>query len=234
MKRKLKTENLVDKKSTEKYLAIEGKWIKSNIKNQFQNPLKVSSSITLDLQTFYNIGLWMGDKYVYGGSVGLTNTSEELVSEFKNFLKSLVNEKRRIIEKRINEGKAKRVYVNSWILRRVLENFGKNINQLVRTEAELFAYLSGKIDADGTIMSQNIFNKSGLIKITYGNIKEAISDRKLFKKFGLRCVILPYKNRNAWDLKFSYLSSLKILKVLSLRHPEKKIKIEVLTRLTRR
>jgi len=51
---------------------------------------------------------------------------------------------------------------------------------------------------------QLVFSASGLIKITYGNKKEAENDLKLIEKFNLHTMIIPYKNRNAFDLKLSY------------------------------
>jgi hypothetical protein len=182
----------------------------------------------------YALGLWEGDKYVYGGSVGLTNTSKELIEEFIRFLENFLENKQKIREVSINNGTAKRVYVNSWLLRRIIEKLSENKEKFINSKEDMLAYLSGKIDADGTIMIRNAYHKSGLIKITYGNKLEAERDKTLLQKFGLNGNLISYKSRNAYDLKLTYSSSLEILNLLFLKHPEKQKKLTILMGLTRR
>lgn len=131
-----------------------------------------------------------------------------LIRVFQDFLASLVCDSNRIKVKSINKGEALRVYVNSTLLRRILEALCQNPCKLVEGEEELYAYLSGKIDADGTIMPYNQKYKTGLIKITAASLEEARADLALLNKFGLRGCILAYKGRNAFDLKITYLDSL--------------------------
>jgi len=176
----------------------------------------------LSTEDFYNIGLWIGDKYVWGNSVGLTNTTKELIEEFKKFL-SRNNPGKRIKEISI-DGKAKRVYVNSSKFLRFLQKVQENIINLIETEEQFVSYISGKIDADGTIMPYNVKFRTGFIKITYRKRSEAEKDLFLLRKFGLDGCILPYKKRNAVDLKFTFNSCLKLLEKLKLKHPKKKKK----------
>jgi len=169
----------------------------------------------------YNIGLWMGDKYVWGGSVGLTNTSSELIREFRTFL-SKNNPGKKIREVSINKGKAKRVYINSWKFLKFLMTAEKNITKIIKSKEQFISYISGKIDADGTIMPYNVKYRTGFIKITYGRREDAEKDLILLKKFGLNGCIVGYKERNAFDLKFTFKSCLDLLEKLKLKHPEKK------------
>ena len=226
--------SILDRSFVEKNVKVNSETIRSKTKNQFAKPIEIKRKINLDKQALYALGLWEGDKYVYGGSVGLTNTSSELLQEFKKFIKNIVRNQKRIKKIPINNGSAERVYVNSWLLRRILEKLSENVNKFIKSKEDLLAYLSGKIDADGTIMPQNFYSRSGLIKITYGNKKEAEKDKLLLEKFKLNASIIPYKDRNAYDLKITYLSSLKILNALSLKNPEKQTKLLILDGLTRR
>jgi len=181
------------------------------------------------MNKYYILGLWIGDRYMRGGSVGLTNTEKTLIKVFKNFLKKIT--KAEIKERLINNGRAKQVYVNSTKLLKFLTQEAKNIENIIKTEDQFIDYISGKIDADGTIMIYNLKWRTGLIKITYGDKEEMERDLKLCEKFGFKCCILKYKNRNAWDLKFTFISSLQLVKKLRLLHPEKRKKIQILKRL---
>ena len=100
------------------------------------------------------------------------------------------------------------------------------MKQIIRNSL-LVPYIAGKIDSDGTIMPYNIKYNSGLAKITYGSLLEAKTDLELLTSVGYRCSLIKYKDRNAFDLKLSVLSCLKIFpKVLKyIRHREKKNKI---------
>jgi len=185
------------------------------------------------MKLFYMLGLWMGDKYIWENSVGLTNTQKNLVNIFKTIVLSVFPDLTPKIKK-INNGKAYRVYFNSSHLLSYLQALAKKIVKIIDTEEKFINYISGKIDADGTIMPYNLKWKTGLIKITYGNPKELLADYKLCKKFGYTACILPYKTRNAWDLKFTFRSSLQLLKKLKLHHPTKKRKTKFLIRLVER
>ena len=226
--------NLLEKNFVEKNIKINSETIESKTKNQFTKPIKIKRKIKIDEQVLYALGLWEGDKYIYGGSVGLTNTSSELLQEFKEFIKKIIKNQKSIKEISINSGTAKRIYLNSWLLKRILEKLTEKIERYIKSKEDLLTYLSGKIDADGTIMVQNFYSKSGLIKITYGSKKEAEKDKKLLEKFKLKASIIPYKDRNAYDLKITYLSSFEILNHLKLKNPEKQIKLLILKGLTRR
>ena len=182
---------------------------------------------------FYNFGLWIGDKYVWGGSVGITNTSNTLIQEFKKFL-ATNNPRKEIKEITINKGNAKRVYINSWKFLKFLQKIQENIVELIKTKDQFISYISGKIDADGTIMPYNVKFRTGFIKITYNKQDDAEKDLALLRKFGLNGCILPYKKRNAFDLKFTFNSCLNLLEKLKLKHPEKKKKLILIKRLVGR
>ncbi len=216
-----------------KTLQVVDGWVITKVKNQFK-PLSIRKEVKLDNGTFYNLGLWSGDKYVFGGSVGLTNTSEELIDSFHTFLKSLIKESNRIRKILINNGEAKRTYANSWLLLNLFNKLDGSIENFIGRENQMLAYFSGKIDADGTIMPQNFYYKTGLVKITYNKKTEALRDQKLFQKFGYNSSIIPYKGRNAFDLKLTFLSSLKLIPKIKLKHIEKQAKIMVLRGLSGR
>jgi hypothetical protein len=217
------------------YIKINPKWITTHVRNQFRKSVNVKRFFLITKEALYNLGLWSGDKYVYGGTVGLTNTEKELINEFKVFLKNIILEKSKIVIKPINDGKALKVQINSWLLLRILRALDKNRDKIISTIEELCSYLSGKIDADGTIMPKNLNYKTGLIKITYESEEEAKKDSELLNKFNLNASIIPYKDRNAFDLKLTFKSSIFLLNKLQLKHPKKKNTLSILCgRLARR
>ena len=226
--------DLLDRKFLNRSVKVMSHTLVPKARNQFQKPVEIKRYVKINKGFLYALGLWEGDKYVYGGSVGLTNTSKELIEEFIRFLENFIENKQKIREVSINNGAAKRVYVNSWLLRRIIEKLSENKEKFITSKEDLLAYLSGKIDADGTIMIRNAYYKSGLIKITYGNKFEAERDKTLLQKFGLNGNLISYKSRNAYDLKLTYRSSLEILNLLFLKHPEKQKKLTILMGLTRR
>lgn len=226
--------DLLDRNFLNRSVKVMSHTLVSKARNRFQKPVEIKRYVKINKEFLYALGLWEGDKYVYGGSVGLTNTSKELIEEFIRFLENFLENKQKIREVSINNGIAKRVYVNSWLLRRIIEKLSENKEKFINSKEDLLAYLSGKIDADGTIMIRNAYYKSGLIKITYGNKFEAERDKTLLQKFGLNGNLISYKSRNAYDLKLTYRSSLEILNLLFLKHPEKQKKLTILMGLTRR
>ena len=217
-----------------KYISVNQDSLKSNVKNQFQNSVTVSRYLQLDKRFFYNLGLWCGDKYRFGNSVGLTNITENLLNEFKKFLESIVKEKSMVKEILINNGNASRIKINSGLIRRILENLEQQRENLINEENDLVAYLSGRIDADGTIMLYAIKYKTSPIKITYENISEAEKDFELLKRFNLKSWISKYKDRNAFDLKIALSSTLKILDKLNLKGEDKQQKLILIRKLVGR
>ena len=83
-------------------------------------------------------------------------------------------------------------------------------------------------------MPYNVKFRTGFIKITYNKQDDAEKDLALLRKFGLNGCILPYKKRNAFDLKFTFNSCLNLLEKLKLKHPEKKKKLILIKRLVGR
>lgn len=234
MKSKIDLIKFLPERYIKQYTKFDPKWIEPITKNQFHKPVKVKRFLVLDKNLLYNLGLWSGDKYVYGGSVGLTNIKKELINEFEFFLKKIINESTAIRKIKINNGTALRVFVNSWLVLRTLNSLTKELKKLIKTKQELFCYLSGLIDADGTIMPNNKKYNTGLIKITYGDERQIQTDLFMCKKFGLNCFITKYKNRNAFDLKFTQSACFLMYNKLFLRHKEKIHKIMLIGKLARR
>ncbi len=232
--RKLDLTKILPQQYVQKYISTNGNLLKSNVKNQFENSITVKRFLRLNEEFFYNLGLWCGDKYWFGNSVGLTNISKSLLSEFKKFLRSITNEKSMIREVSINDGEASRVKVNSGLIKRIFEQLEQQREDLIKEEDELLAYLSGRVDADGTIMPYAIKYKTSLIKITYENLKEAEKDLELSKRFGVKCWISNYKDRNAFDLKVAFNSTLKILNKLSIKDENKQQKLILIRKLVGR
>lgn len=216
---------IVPREYAKKYIDYDSDWMQTSAINQYEQKVAIKRKLFLNSQFFYNLGLWIGDKYIYGNSVGITNISLELINEFHEFVKSLIKDSAQAKIKSINNNTAKRVVVNSAILRRTFQELEKITQKLIKSEDELIAYLSGKIDADGTIMPYNLKWKTGFIKITYGNESEIIGDLSLLRKFGLNGYNIKYKDRNAFDLKMDFNSSLKIFNKLVLKHSQKKEKL---------
>ncbi|MBI2084523.1 MAG: hypothetical protein HYT70_02835 [Candidatus Aenigmarchaeota archaeon] len=231
---KLDLKLVLPKEYINKYVSVEKNSLKSNVRNQFENSVNVTRFLQIDEKFFYNLGLWCGDKYWFGNSVGITNTNEKLLDEFMKFLERIVKERKMLKKVSINNGDASRVKINSGLIRRILENLEQDRETLIQRENELLAYLSGRIDADGTLMLYAVKYRTSPIKITYGSLEEARKDFSLLKKFNISGWISTYKNRNAYDLKISFNSAVKILSKLFLKDEKKQQKVFLLRELIER
>jgi len=206
---KIDVTEFLDKKYKEKYVIISKNKITVNACNQYRKPVLIRRYWNFGNNLAYILGLWLGDKYIYGNRVGLSNKNPILLREFEKFLKHVSNSKVSfVVENKIKT----KVYINSSILRRILEGMQQNINKM--TKSFIIPYLAGRIDSDGCILASNLKHISGLTKITYDKIKEAETDKKLLNYFKFKSCILKYKNRNAFDLKISVLSCMKLFPIL--------------------
>jgi hypothetical protein len=200
-------------------------YLVSKQNNQYSNKAKIKRLWKSSEEIFYSVGLWFGDKYVYGNSVGLTNRNKKCLEAFKTFLY-------RISKSKIKESKDEkgiyRISINSAILRRSLEGICKEINKHINTCDTLSAFLAGLIDADGTIMPYKARKKSGYIKITLGTDEEIKNIKKLLDKFSITYSISKYSGRNGYDLNLTLTAcsiiSPHLLKYIKSSHNKKKLK----------
>lgn len=201
--------NFLDKEYKEKYIKTFKDKITVKACNQYKKPVLIRRYWNLDNNLAYILGLWLGDKHIYGNRVGLSNKNPVLLKEFEKFLTKISDSKIYFVVE--NNIKTK-VYINSSLLRRVLEGMQQNIEELVKDF--VISYLAGRIDSDGCILTSNLKYNSGLAKITYNKLKEAKTDRKLLSHLKCKSCILKYKNRNAFDLKISILSCIELFPFL--------------------
>ena len=201
--------NFLDKEYKEKYIVTSKNKITVNACNQYRKPVLIRRYWNLDNNLAYILGLWLGDKYIYGNRIGLSNKNPLLLKEFEKFLTNISNSKIYFVAE---NGIKTKVYINSSLLRRVLERMKQNIDKLVKRF--VIPYLAGRIDSDGCIMTSNLKHNSGLAKITYSKLREVKADRKILSYLNCKSCILKYKNRNAFDLKISILSCIKLFPFL--------------------
>ncbi len=165
---------LLPQEYTKNFVKIENNALLLTTKNQYTSAKKIVRYLPVTSEILYNLGLWFGDKYIRGNSVGLTNTEIVLLESFKKFLKKVGVEDTDI--KLFPQEKPYRIYTNSGLLKRILLALEERIHCVISDFESLCHYLSGKIDADGTIMPYNLRWKTGFIKITYN------SSEKILKK----------------------------------------------------
>lgn len=206
---KIDVMNFLDKGYKEKYIIKFKNKITVNACNQHKKSVLIRRYWNLDNNLAYILGLWLGDKYIYGNRVGLSNKNPILLNEFEKFLTNISDSKVCFVAE--NDIKTK-VYINSSLLRRVLERMQQNINGLVKNF--IISYLAGRIDSDGCILTSNLRHNSGLAKITYSKLKEAKNDKKLLSCLNCKSCVLKYNSRNAFDLKISTLSCMKLFPFL--------------------
>ena len=216
---------ILDKNYVQKYTVSDASYISTTICNQYSKSVLIRRYWDVNQELAYILGLWAGDKYVYGNRIGLCNIEHELLGAFAGFLRKVAKpaKVRYVME---NSVKTK-VYINSAVLRRTMEALEREIPNLINANL-LSAYFAGRIDADGCIMPSNLRHNSGLAKITYGSLLEAEKDAAILRTLGYHCCITRYKGRNAFDLKMSVLSCIRIFpKLLDYsRHQEKRGKIK--------
>ena len=199
----------LDKKYKEKYVIISKNKVTVNACNQYRSPVLIRRYWNLGNNLAYILGLWFGDKYVYGNRVGLSNKNPILLKEFERFLVNISSSNVHFV---VENGIKTKVYINSSLLRRVLEGMQQNTNKILR--GFIIPYLAGRIDSDGCILTSNLKHNSGLAKITYDKLKEAEADKKLLSRLKCKSCILKYEGRNAFDLKISVSSCTKLFPFL--------------------
>jgi hypothetical protein len=175
----------------------------------------------------YILGLWLGDKYWRSSSIGLTNTNEVLIAEFRKFLKrngfsrdriklsvytksgranrTVTAMKHKIPERNVKVYKLKKgvnpvfiIYVNSRKLKRKFDEVYKNLENLV-TKKNIFEYLGGRFDSDG-----NYIKPKNRLRISYTTRQEASRDALLVaNRIGIKPKVKFYKKANEWILEMS-------------------------------
>lgn len=177
----------------------------------------------------YIFGLWSGDKYWWGSSIGLTNTNIRLIKIFREFFKQLGFNKKRIklsvytksgsgVNKQklsqllqiprnnIKTYKFKKgrkdyfiIYVNSRQLKREFENRIERLEKVVSNTNSLFQYIAGRFDSDGYYSP-----KRKEIRISYTTQKEVERDGNLVSKMSrIRPRIKFEKQANTWNLELT-------------------------------
>lgn len=122
----------------------------------------------------YILGLWCADGYWWSSSIGLSNKDKKLINKFRLFLKEFFPDNR--IKFNRNH-----LFVNSRPLKREFYIGKTKIRNLQKTEC-IKAYLAGRFDGDGSV-DKNLRNDC---RIVYGNEKEAIIDKRLLQKIGIK------------------------------------------------
>jgi len=120
------------------------------------------------------LGLWCADCYWWSSSIGLSNTDNDLIDVFRQFLK------KSFAEERIKFNR-NHIFVNSRPLLREFRNAEDNLEKLEKPEI-ISAYFAGRFDGDGSV-DKNMRNDC---RIVYSNEKEAKVDQKLLEKIGIK------------------------------------------------
>ena len=175
----------------------------------------------------YILGLWLGDKYWWGSSIGLINTNPSIIQKFRKFFELLKFEKKRIkLSVYTQNGKANKerltkifnipkrniktykwkkgrkttyiIYVNSRPLKRKFEEYVKNLENLINKK-NLPQYIAGRLDADG-----HYAKSKNRIRIGYTTEEETRRDSKIiFKIMRKNPKISFYSKANEWILELS-------------------------------
>lgn len=181
--------------------------------------IRITSKVIMK-EDLYIIGLWLGDKYWWGSSIGLVNTKLRIAQRFVRFLresgfpverikvqvraKNFVNRKR-IAEKlkvketnihfsRLKKGKRTQitVYVNSRKFKKEFIQKAETIREKIKTEDELVEYLKGRFDADG-----HFDQMKKRVRIAYTTLEEAKADALLIQRIvGKKPKVVFYEKAN--------------------------------------
>lgn len=186
-----------------------------------------------DERDAYILGLWCAEKYHRTSSIGLSNTTPDLLMRFRQFLrkhfpidrlrlrvyyptkvdyeidKKILKSVRKVVEYPFK--KAKKVnyhlYVNSRSLLREFTVAEENLNDLKNSKV-IWAYFSGRFDGDGSI-DKNLRKDC---RIVYTREIEAKIDQDLLKRFGINNTkIYYYKSSKTFCL---YISRYEVKKFL--------------------
>ena len=102
----------------------------------------------------YILGLWCADSYWWSSSVGLSNTNQDLIKKFREFLERYFPEKR--IKFTNNH-----LFVNSRPLLREFVYAKNNLSGLKKSKI-IKAYIAGRFDGDGSI-DKNLRNDCRIV-----------------------------------------------------------------------
>jgi len=177
----------------------------------------------------YILGLWLGDKYWWGSSIGITNTSLEIIRRFREFLKQTGLPKSRIKLSVYTRSENK---INKRKIAKALDLCEENLRiykppKKVKEDIFILYVNSHPLKRMLTIKTENLekeiqtllslyqyiagrFDADGhytsiknRIRISYTTREEAELDRKLVMKFVKKAPrVVFYKKANEWILEF--------------------------------
>lgn len=172
------------------------------------------SSLLINPEDTYILGLWDADKYLRTSSVGLSNTDPILISRFARFLLSrfstdrirlriygdceknfLPEIKKSFLSSFSNKKVAFHLYVNSRSL--VREFIWALNNRHTMIKENLLPYIAGRFDGDGSI-SKGIRR---YFRISYGSLEDAEKDLSLLSNYKVK--MYYYKQAHTYCLYFS-------------------------------
>ncbi len=148
----------------------------------------------------YILGLWCADSYWWASSIGLSNTDENLIKKFRDFLKRFFPEAR--IKFNRNH-----LFVNSRPLLREFISAKNNLSDL-KDEKVIRAYVAGRFDGDGSIDK----NLRSDCRIVYGRKNEVETDKEILGRIGVsNTKIYYYKSAKTFCLYISRYETKKFL-----------------------
>lgn len=184
----------------------------------------------------YILGLWCADGYHRTSSIGLSNTDEELINRFGNFLlenfpkdrirlrvyspksmnKPTISKNIRNLADRISYcsySKASKIayhcYINS---RPLLRNFIQAKESVASISDKLISsYIAGRFDGDGSI--DKSLKKD--CRIVYGDYKSVKIDKMLVDKIGYKTSLYHYQKAHTYCLYFHCSGLNQLLKAIS-------------------
>lgn len=179
--------------------AHNGETFKFYVKINIQTNGNTVGSISTNFCNFFSkiedsyiLGLWCADSYWWSSSVGLSNTDDKLIGEFRKFLKKIFPEER--IKFNRNH-----IFVNSRPLLREFISAKASLDRLEDPDI-IKAYFAGRFDGDGSI-DKNLRNDC---RIVYGRKEEAEMDKKLLGKIRIsNTKIYYYKGARTFCLYIS-------------------------------
>lgn len=153
----------------------------------------------------YLLGLWCADGYWWSSSVGLSNTDEILINQFREFFIQKFDSKRIKYNRH-------HIFVNSRPLLREFVSAKSNLGNL-KDENILQAYFAGRFDGDGSI-SKDLRSDC---RIVYSNRKEIEVDQKLISLIGInKTKIYYYQSAKTFCLYISRFEAEKFINKISL------------------
>ena len=139
-----------------------------------------------DASTAYAIGLWCADGYHRTSSIGLSNTDQDLIEKFSQFLLRAFPKERLKLrlyypDNALRRTTAYHVYVNCRPLLRKFRELKENPAIFITVDL-IWPYLAGRFDGDGSVAGD--FHRD--CRIVYGAAKEAENDAAFLKLLGFQ------------------------------------------------